>query len=49
MLGKIILPLMTLIEKETGEKFPLICRWSIHDFYIKLTPSIIKVAIIKKI
>jgi hypothetical protein len=26
MLGKIILPLMTLIEKETGEKFPLICR-----------------------
>lgn len=48
MLGKIVLPLISLIEKETGEKFPLICKGSIHDFYMKLNPSIIKLAIIKK-
>jgi hypothetical protein len=49
MLGKIVLPLISLIEKETGEMFPLICKGSIYDFYMKLNPSIIKVAFVKKI
>jgi len=49
MIGKIILPLISLIEKETGERFPLICKGSIYDFYIKLNPSIIKISTIKKI
>lgn len=49
MLGKIVLPLIGLIEKETGEVFPLICKGSIYDFYMKLNPSIIKVAFVKKI
>jgi hypothetical protein len=48
MLGKIILPLISLIEKETGEAFPLICKGSIYDFYMKLNPSIIKISVIKK-
>ena len=26
MLGKIVLPLIELIEKETGKKLPLICK-----------------------
>jgi hypothetical protein len=49
MLGKIVLPLISLIEKETGEIFPLICKGSIYDFYMKLNPSVIKVAFVKKI
>lgn len=49
MLGKIVLPLISLIEKETGENFPLICKGSIYDFYMKLNPSIIKLSIVKKI
>jgi hypothetical protein len=49
MIGKIVLPLISLIEKETGERFPLICKGSIYDFYMKLKQSIIKIAIIKKI
>jgi len=49
MIGKIVLPLISLIEKETGERFPLICKWSIYDFYMKLKQSIIKIAIIRKI
>lgn len=49
MLGKIVLPLISLIEKETGEMFPLICKGSIYNFYMKLNPSIIKIACIKKI
>jgi len=49
MLGKIVLPLIALIEKETGENLPLICKGSIYDFYMKLNPSTTKLAIIKKI
>ncbi|MEI8091529.1 MAG: hypothetical protein WCG98_04825 [bacterium] len=26
MLGKIVIPLISLIEKETGERLPLICK-----------------------
>ena len=49
MFGKIVLPLISLIEKETGEKFPLVCKWSIYDFYMKLNPSNIKVVFVRKI
>lgn len=49
MLGKIVIPLIGLIEKETGERIPLICKGSIYDFYMKLNPSILKIAVIKKI
>lgn len=49
MLWKIILPLIELIEKETGKKLPLICKWSIYEFYTKLNKSDIDIAIIDKI
>ncbi len=49
MLGKIVIPLIELIEKEIGKKLPLICKWSIYDFYLKLNPSDIDIAIIDKL
>ena len=49
MLGKIVLPLIELIEKETGKKLPLICKWSIYEFYLKLNPSDIDIAVVDKI
>lgn len=49
MIGKIVLPLIVLIEKEIGEKLPLICKGSIYDFYVKLNPTDIKISIINKI
>ncbi|EKD25366.1 MAG: hypothetical protein ACD_80C00079G0009 [uncultured bacterium (gcode 4)] len=49
MLGKIVLPLIELIEKETGKKLPLICKWSIHEFYLKLNPSDVEMAVIDKL
>ncbi|MFA7298359.1 MAG: hypothetical protein WC010_01815 [Candidatus Absconditabacterales bacterium] len=49
MLGKIILPLIALIEKETGKKLPLICKGSMYDFYLKLNSSDIDIAIIDKL
>ncbi len=49
MLGKIVLPLIELIEKETGKKLPLICKGSMYDFYLKLNPSDIDIAVIKKL
>jgi hypothetical protein len=49
MIGKIVMPLIELVEKETGKKLPLICKGSIYDFYIKLNKSDIDIAIIDKI
>jgi hypothetical protein len=49
MLGKIILPLIELVEKETGKKLPLICKWSMYDFYLKLNPSDINIAVIDQL
>lgn len=48
MLGKIVLPLIELIEKETGKKLPLICKGSMYDFYLKLNASDIYIAILDK-
>lgn len=49
MLGKIILPLMKLIEEKTGEQIPLVCKWSLNDFYIKMWDVNIKIWAIKRI
>jgi len=49
MLGKIVIPLIELIEKETGKKLPLICKGSIYEFYLKLNPSDIDIAVIQKL
>ncbi len=49
MLGKIVLPFIELIEKETGKKMPLICKWSMYDFYVKLNPSDIDIVVIDRL
>jgi len=49
MQGKIIIPLLELIQKETNKKLPLVCKGSIYDFYLKLNPSDIDIAVIDKI
>ena len=49
MIGKIVIPLIELVYKETGEKLPLVCKGSIHDFFVKLNPPNIKISTIKKI
>ena len=49
MIGKIVLPLIKLIEKELWKKIPLICKWSIYEFYIKLNSSDITIAIIDRV
>lgn len=49
MQGKIIIPLIELIQKEFAKKLPLICKWSIYDFYLKLNPSDIDIAMIDKL
>lgn len=49
MTGKIILPLIKLVEKLIGKKLPLICKGSIYEFYIKLNHSDISIAMIDTI
>lgn len=49
MLGKIVIPLIEFIEKKSQHKLPLICKWSIYDFYLKLNPINIRISVIKRI
>lgn len=49
MLSKIVIPLIKLCEENFGEKLPLICKWWLGDFYMKLNHSDIKIWIIKKL
>jgi len=49
MQGKIIIPLLELIQKELGKKLPLVCKGSIYDFYLKLNPSDIDIAYIDQL
>lgn len=49
MVSKIVLPLIELIEKKTGKKLPLVCKWSLYDFYMKLNRSDIDIAIITRV
>lgn len=49
MLWKIVIPLVKLIEEKKKIKFPLICKWSITNFYLKVTDSNLKINIIKKL
>lgn len=48
MLGKIVLPLIGLLEKVTWEKLQFICKWSIYDFYVKLKVPKMKISILEK-
>ncbi len=49
MFGKIVIPLIDLIEKKTGKKLPLICKGSIYDFYVKLNKSDMEIVVIDRL
>lgn len=49
MIGKIVIPLLDFIEKKTGKHLPLICKWSLYDFYMKLDTSNISIYSLRKI
>lgn len=49
MLGKIVIPLVKLIEEKLWKQLPFICKWEINNFYLKLNPTPIPIGIIKKI
>ncbi len=49
MLGKIVIPLIKLLEEQLWEKLPLICKGEISDFYLKLNNTTISIGIIQKI
>lgn len=49
MVSKIVLPLVDLVEKKTGKKLQLVCKWSLYDFYMKLNASDIDIAIISRL
>jgi ribosomal protein L16 Arg81 hydroxylase len=38
-----------LVEREYWEKLPLICKWSLRQFYVRLEQSNIRIWIIKNI
>ena len=49
MLGKIVLPLISLIQENTGEKIGLICKGSSYEFYLKLQTPKTPIHILEKI
>jgi len=49
MLGKIIFPLLKLIEEKKGVKFPLICRGNMTHFSLKLSQSPLKINLIQEL
>lgn len=49
MFGKIIIPLIDLIQSRCKQKLPLICKGSIYEFYLKLNSSDIDIAIIEQL
>jgi len=46
MLGKIVIPLISLVENKTKKKLPLICKGSLYEFTIKLNNSDIEMTIL---
>ncbi|MDD2870893.1 MAG: hypothetical protein PHS49_02785 [Candidatus Gracilibacteria bacterium] len=49
MLGKIVLPILKHINDIKKQNFPLVCKGSITDFYMKLKESDFEINVIKKI
>lgn len=49
MLGKIVIPLVSLIEKKTKKKLPLTCKGSLYDFVMRLDNSDIEMTILNSI
>ncbi|EKE26781.1 MAG: hypothetical protein ACD_4C00144G0007 [uncultured bacterium (gcode 4)] len=49
MLWKIVTPLVRLIKNKLWKELPLICKWSLNDFYIKLNSSDVTISLLKKL
>jgi len=49
MLGKIVIPLLEIVEKKTGQKLPLICKGSMYEFYLKLNQTDLNIALIENV
>ncbi|MBP8016938.1 hypothetical protein KAZ01_02925 [Candidatus Gracilibacteria bacterium] len=49
MLGKIILPLIRLVEEKTKEQLPIICKGGLTNFYVKMGNINLKIGAIKRI
>lgn len=49
MLWKIVLPIVRLLKKEYWVELPIICKWSLWDYYLKLKKTKIRIWIIKRI
>ena len=49
MLWKIILPMLRLVEEKTKEQLPIICKWWLTNFYVKMWDVNLKIWAIKRI
>lgn len=49
MLGKIVIPLVKLLEEQVGKTFPFVCKGEIADFYVKLDATTIPLSIVRKL
>ena len=49
MLGKIVIPLVRFLEKKTGKELPLVCKWELGSFYLKLGQTDLKIGVIRKV
>lgn len=49
MLGKIVLPLIKLLEEQKGIKFPLSCKGSPDDFFLKLGETSLEIGFLERL
>jgi hypothetical protein len=49
MIWKIVLPLLKFIEKKTSIKLPIVCKWSITDFYLKMETVHLKISTVDRL
>lgn len=49
MIGKIVVPLISLVEKKTKKKLPLICVGSLYDYVMRLEQTDIEINIVSPI
>ncbi len=49
MLWKIIIPLLRLIEERTKEQLSITCKWSLSEFFIRMSDINLKIGVVKRI
>ena len=48
MIGKIIMPLLKLVEQKLWYQLPLICKGGIHEFYLKLNKPEVEIFVLRR-